>query len=457
MKASFDTNKIKWGICILLPLLCLLIPSSDVFTPTLKTFLVITIFCISLAATEVINLFITSLLFMTLYAFSGIVTTSQAFGAFGAELIWISVSTLLTVNVVSRTTILNRMAYWAVIQSKGSYLMLLMALCSLAIVSRILLQAAMGIICIVTIAAGIVEALNMKKTKAGAAMILVPAFAYLAAMFFIYPPDTILLFYGQASSLIKLSTTYGKYFQHNAIFVFVPFLCTLGIYFITKPKNTIDIGTIKELQSALPAMTSTEKKVLTLLLLFVLYLFTSQFHGMNIFYGFVFLPILFFMPGINAGTIQDVQKINFSMVLFLAACLAIGIVGGAAGIDKAVTKVAVPLLEGMPETIFLGFLYGLIFAFNFVMTPIAEYAALTLPVTQICLDLGFNLDVAYYIMLIAGQLPLLPYELVPLLVAVTIGEVATKDFFKIMGLVTIIVTVFTFTLGIAYWTMVGLL
>ncbi len=457
MRVSVNTNKLKWGICFLLPLLCLFIPTTSVFTPALKTFLVITFFCISLAATEVINLFITSLLFMALYAFSGIVTTSQAFGAFGTELIWISVATLLTVNVVERTTILNRMAYWAVLQSRGSYLMLLMALCLLAIVSRILLQAAMGIICIVTIAAGIAETLNMKKTKAGAAMILVPAFAYLAAMFFIYPPDTILLFYRQASSVIEMSTNYGKYFQYNAIFVVLPFLCTLGIYFITKPKEAIDISTIEELQRALPPMTSTEKKVFALLILFVIYLFTSQFHGMNIFYGFVFLPILFFMPAINAGIVQDIQKINFSMVLFLAACLAIGIVGGAVGIDKAVTELAVPLLDGMPETIFLGFLYGLVFALNFVMTPIAEYAALTLPVTQICLDLGFNLDITYHIMLIAGQIPLLPYELVPLLVAVTIGEVSTKDFFKIMSLVTVIVTVFTFTLGIGYWAMLGLL
>lgn len=456
MTKKYDVTKKKWLLCLLLPFLCFFIPLSEAITPNLKTFIIITIFCITLAATEVIPLFITGILFMALYSFSGIVSTGQAFAAFGTEVVWIAISALLLVHVVERTTILKRMAYWAVLQSRGSYLGLLICLCILAIVLKILLQATLAIVCVASIAASVVDALKLRGTKAGAAMILVPAFTYISP-FFLYMPESMLLFYTQIAGMIDISTDYIKYFHHNAVFIFLPFTCTFVIYLFTKPKESINLLAIKEMQAALPKMKSLEKKIVVLLILFVTYLFTTPLHGMNIFYGFIFLPILFFMPGINAGTVQDIQKINFSMVIFIGACLAIGMVGGMVGIGKAVTLLAVPLLDGLSESIFLACVYSIGFILNFIMTPIAEIAALTVPITQICLDLGFNIDLAYYTLLMATCQAILPYEIVPLLISMTIGGVSTGNFIRIMSIVAIITTIFIFTAGFAYWSMVGLL
>ena len=92
-------------------------------------------------------------------------------------------------------------------------------------------------------------------------------------------------------------------------------------------------------------MSSKEKKAVVMIVLLFVYLFSSNFTGLPAAYGFMTIPYLMFLPGIEIGN-TEVIGINFSMIFLVAACLGIGVVGAAVGFGDFLTNIAVPLLSG---------------------------------------------------------------------------------------------------------------
>jgi sodium-dependent dicarboxylate transporter 2/3/5 len=63
------SNRVKWAIALIIPLLVYLIPTTDVFTLKIKLFFVCTLFPILLAAFDLLPMIVYALLFPLLYIF----------------------------------------------------------------------------------------------------------------------------------------------------------------------------------------------------------------------------------------------------------------------------------------------------------------------------------------------------------------------------------------------------
>lgn len=452
------SEKIRWFLNFAAPLAFLLLPESEILTWNIKVFLAITLWAVIGYALELTDNIVISLIMMFMYGLSGIAPLKAVLGPWTADPAWMTLGALVLVSIVQRTTILKRMAYTAAICTKGSYVGLVLALVTMALVARIFLQGTMACIAVIVVAFGICESLGLGKSRASAGLMLATVISYMDANFFIYSPDFISILYNAAAPVQKIEPSYPAFFRDNAVFLVGNYLTALGIAWFCRPGVSLSEKTdFAEQLNALGKLNGNEWKIIFVLIGLVLFLFTHQYHHIDMVYGFIFAPMLLFMPGFFVGTVTDLKEVKYSVLFFIIACMAIGSAGNAVGFGKFVSVTIVPFLQDVSQITFLFSTYFSGVILNFLMTPLAEMASLGLPLAQICHDLHFNLEPMFYIFYQGAAQLWLPYETAVYLVAFSLGLIWLRDFLYIMTVKFIINLAFLATVGLAWWTFLGII
>ena len=449
---------LKWFFNFFIPLLLLLLPETEVLTWNVKLFLAITLWAVIGYALEITENLVISLIMMFLYCITGIAPMKAVLGPWTGDAVWMTVGALLLVSIVQKTTILKRLAYHAAIRTNGSYMKLVLATMTIALIARIFLQGTMASVAVIAISFGICESLGLGKSRASAGIMTITVIGYMDANFFLYSPDFISILYSAASSVVQVDPSYPAYFRDNAIFVIGYYLVGGAVGYFCRPEKNLGNREVFERQlEELGKLLPHEKKLIAVLVSLVVFLFTYQFHHVDMVYGFIFAPMLLFMPGFNVGNAQAIKEVPYPVLFFITACMSIGAAGNAVGFGQVVSATLVPMLQGVSETIFLyaAFFSGLLL--NFIMTPLAEMAALGLPFAQICQDLGFSIKPMFYMFFQGCAQLWLPYETAVYLVAFSMGLTRIRDFVMIMTIKFVINLVFLSTAGILWWKYLGLL
>ena len=154
---------------------------------------------------------------------------------------------------------------------------------------------------------------------------------------------------------------------------------------------------------------------------------------------------------------QDVYKINWGFIFFIAGCLSIGNVAGSLGVGAAVSTYALPVLEGKSYYVFFLFCWLLFFLCNFLLTPLAMMAAFTQPLTEIAINLGIDPTTVYFIVTSGLDQIVFPYEYALYLLVFAFGMIKMKHFVKAMIFKIILNFVIVFVLLVPYWNMMDLI
>ena len=181
----------KWIISVALPVLILLIPTTESFTPVLRMYLAITLWSIMAFAFELLNNMATSLLLLFGYGLTGVCSLSVPLSVFSTESVWITLCALALVTLIQKTHILERLAYTLSDKVGGSYVGIVYAVAVFSLLARLLLQGALAGVAALAVAYGISSALGYGKSKASAGILLTSAFVYLDSNYFLYSPDYI--------------------------------------------------------------------------------------------------------------------------------------------------------------------------------------------------------------------------------------------------------------------------
>lgn len=450
--------KIKWLFSILIPAALLLIPTNDTFTTPMRTFLVITLFGIMLFGFELVDTMIGSFILMFGYIIFNVAPMTDVLAPWTQDIPWMLMGSLILVEIVQRTTLLKRIAYFCAIKTGGSYMGIIFALITIGIIVSVLIPSSTAVIGLFIIAYGLCNALNLGVSLASAGIMIATAMGFMDAYYFVYSPTYIALLYNAVNQVIPVQPDYVTFFLHNAIFVVGLYIKAFIIGKVAKPKEGLNGKEyFIEQRNQLAPLSKDEKKIIIVLLALVIYLFTQQWHGLSMMYGFIVAPIILYLPGINIGTTEDVKKANYSTVVFIAACMSIGNAATYVGIGDAFSSVVYPLLEGTSPTIFLLIIWTIIVIFNFLMTPAAEMAVFGVPFAQICVDMGINVLPMMYTFFQGGSNLLLPYEAAMWLVCYGFGAMKMKHFAQLMGIKMAFDLVFLLVAGIPYWNIIGLL
>ena len=447
---------IMWICVIAAPIIVMLIPTQGVFTPQLRTFSAITLTAILLFAFNILPNFVVAVALPVSYMLLNVAEPNIAFAAWFSNIPWMFMGGFLLANVLERIGLLNRVAFWSIIKTGGTYSGILWGLAIAGIILN-LIAPGKAYVPMAALSFGICKALNFEKSREGAGIMMGGFFASWFPTFFLYNP-TFAIMPSLGKEVAPVQITWLQYFINNIPFVLWLAVCIFMVIKLCKPKKQIDIKdyAIQE-YSKLGKVSLEEKKSIIVVSLLFIFMFTSDLHGIDVGWGFALIPLLFFIPGINVGKPVDISKINFTMAIFTTACLSIGHVANSLGIGQIIANAVLPLLQGKSVFFVIGAVWLVCVVAKIFLTPLATYATLTVPLTQIALSLGISPLVIYYTMNLSTTEILFPYQWALVLIFMGYNLTSGKDFTRIWGTKMVLSFVFVLAIAVPYWMLIGLI
>lgn len=451
---------ISWIVTLALPIIILLIPTTEAFTSQIRLFFAITLMGIAMFCFDEMENAIAGILMMLLYIITGLAPMGTVFRAWTMDIPWYILATLLLVAILEDTSILRRIAYHCIVLTGGTYNGIIYGITLTAMLSIIIIPGTWTSLAVCAITVSIIKSLDLPVGKASGGIIMAACFGFHIASGFIYSPSGIQMFLNMSSSVegvdpASLQTNFIDFFIQDLPLVILPFLLAFIITKVMKPEKPINGKQyFKDQLKAMGPMSRDDKKVLVVLLVLLAYLLSNRWTGWNMLYGFMLAPIILYLPGIKVGKPEHFRKINFNIIFFIVACLAIGIVAAETGAGKFLTDALLPLMEGTGTYGFLAivFIFGILV--NFLLTPMAAMASIAPLLSGIAVGLGVTpLATTYAFYLGLDQL-ILPYEIGTYLIFFGMGYVTLKDFAKTSAIKMAVTVVFTLAIMIPWWMFV---
>lgn len=445
-------------ICIIIPIIILLMPETEYFTKEIKIYIAITLFIISIVSFELFDILIPSILLPSLYCISGIVDASTAFISWTNTIIYMIIGAFTLTNVLESCGLLNRIALFCIKKCGGTFNGTLYGL----LLTGIILAAVTfnnAYIIMITLGYGICKTMNLEKSNQSAVLMMAAGISANTVGVFMYDPAMMSLLQANAQTVIPdFKITWVEQFIYNApLFFFLVLFCWIMTK-IYKTKNLNSLGKeyFKNEYDKLGPISKKEKIALVVLSILMVFLLSSPFHGIDITYGFMLLPWILFLPGINVGTKQDIKNLPYGTIFFIAACLGIGMVGNALGASKIISTFLAPILEGQHILYILYVVLGLGILANLFMTPFAMVASLSGPVAQVVSNLELSLWPPLLALYHSCFLIFLPYEIPVWLVLFGFGMISMKNFILLSALNVFLFLLYFGIVMVPYWTLLGL-
>ncbi len=447
---------IKWAIVLIFEVILLLVPGSELFTYQIRMFLLVTSLGILLVAFDLLNLMAVSMLFPIGYLALGLAPIDVVFSGWTQTLPMVLVGCFLISSVLDRIGLLKRMAYWCILKCGGSYYGLLFGIFIAGTVIN-MVTGGNGYVIMAVFTFGLCKAFDLGKSIDSAIIMTVGALAGTASTMFIYAPIwmNILLNAANSASGIKYTLTFLQFLWQMLPYTIFCLILILILPIIFRPKQKILGKDFYQAEYEKLGKMHREEKIATALVIFIiLFLLTGQWHGIELDWGFVVLPWLMFLPGLQIATEEDIRKIDFSMVFFCVACLSIGILSTHLGLGQLIASLLLPVLQPLSSDIVIYAVYLFAVILNFLLTPFAILASFSEPIAQIAVSLGINPLGALWSMYIGVDQVFLPYEYIAYLIFYSFGFIKMSDFIKIYGLKSVLVSLLTFFVLIPWWNFV---
>ncbi len=450
-------NEVIKLVITALPLLLFLAPTNDFFTADLRLFLILTLIAIVSFATDSLPQTGVAIALPVSYVITGIAPGDVVFAAWLNYVPWMMIGALILALILEKTKLMKRIAYHCILVTGASYRGIIIGLILAGVIMNLFIMDN-SIVPMAALAYGICRALELKPGKASAGIMLSAAFSALTPMNWLYSSNlAILIGLGQASGG-PASVGWFEVIQHQLPMV----LYTLGLgmlcLLLFRPKDHINgKDYFKGELDKMGKMSKEEKKAMAILLLLFALLVTSSLTHLEPGWLFALVPCLSFLPGMDLMNDQDIYKLNWGFIFFIAGCLSIGNVASSLGVGAAVSEYALPVLEGRSYYVFFLFVWLLFFLCNFLLTPLAMMAAFTQPLTEIAINLGIDPLTVYFIITSGLDQIVFPYEYALYLLVFAFGMIKMGDFVKAMIFKILLNFVIVFALLIPYWGIMNMI
>ena len=452
---------IKWIISLLIPILILCTPVNELYTWQMKVYLACSIWMILAVAFELFdNVFVPAFVCPALWYMTGAVPLDIAYKSWTQETLYVIVGAFLLASILERIGLLQRIAYWCILRFggtfRGTYWGIAVACTVVSFVTFCNAYVVLAAVCY-----GICKAFNLQKSRAAALITMSALIGTQTARLFLYSPQT--------TGLIELGvrTVSPEYTMpwYEFMWDMLPniLLCVVILWIYAKifGMKKIDIYFGKEYfqeqYNALGKMSSKEKKASALVAILMVYMVASPLLGLPGNYGFLIIPMLFFLPGINVATKETIKNCDWAMIFFVSSCLGIGLVGEYLGLTNLITTYLTPIMSslGSMGAIYIMLVFGILL--NFVLTPTAMMAAFPASISALAVSLNLDPLALIFPFQISTDLVFLPYEYVPYLIFFSFGTVTMGDFIKFSTVKVIVTFVFLGLVLVPWWYLIGVL
>ena len=460
----------KWGLSFLLPVCAYLAVQSAVqatpgLNPNLPLFFGITIWAITVWATEILPAVPTAAAMTFLYLLCKVAPPPVIFGAWGSFLPWICFGALILSEALEDTGLTRRLALCLMNAVGATFVRTVASLMVVGLVMAFLLPDIMcRVIIFVAIAHGLVLALELDpKSRISSAIIMAGFCAATSPGYgFLTGTEMALISMDQVKALITMPT-WGQYAAANLPFILL--YCAFSVFMCVRiipgkehiPHEDHLKEVVAERLKAMGPMTAQEWKLLVLMVVAITGLLTTKIHGLNGYFLYAIITLCCYLPGINLAKPEKVRQLNVGFLVFIVGCLSMGAVAVHLGAAKWFASLVVPMIQGLSSTWVVFSAYVSAVAINFILTPLAAVSSLSLPWTEIATQLGMNPLPTIYAFLYGLDQYIFPYEYALYMYIFGTGFITPKHMFAGLGLRMLFVAGGLLLLQIPYWKIIGLM
>jgi solute carrier family 13 (sodium-dependent dicarboxylate transporter), member 2/3/5 len=459
MNNGLNTRSIiLWGISIIMPLLVLLIPVTEAFTPEIRLFFAVTLFVIFLWALELMPFVIPAILLPVLYVVLGLSPPPVAFGPWGHYIPWMLLAGMILTFIFDEAGLLRRISYWAILKTGGSFVGLLYGLMiSGIIIALILPDIASRAVLFVAIAFGICKALDLKPlSKEASAVMLAGVMSALTPSYIFYTSAAGTLIAWEAAAEFGYSISWTQYILYNGlptlIWCFLTILI-IQLMFAGKQKECYK-NYFHEEYRKMGRLKTSEKKLAVIALGLCLFVVLESYHGIAVGWGFVAAVFICYLPGINLGKESSYKNANFPLVVFVASCMAIGTTSNLLGAGNFIADMLQPYIGGGTLHVVVA-TWLLAVIVNFVMTPLAALASLSGPLAGIANVADVSIVPVLYAWNQGLEQVILPYEYALILLAFGYGYISLRHFIAYFSVRMVFNLIFILLIAIPFWMIAG--
>lgn len=449
---------LSWLAIILVPLAIYMVPLSKTFTADIRLFLVITVAAILCWAFEPVHLIVPSLLLPAVYILIGLAEPAQVYQPWSMPVPWLLIGGFIIAAIFEGTGLMKRVAYWCILRAGGSYVGILFGILFSGIFVALMVPSNGGrvtLYCALTY--GICKALDLKPKSNTASAIMMCGFFGAIGIAFMYMTGSETIIMGQSMLAEKgFGFTWMEYAKWNLpIFIIWGIMQVLVMMLVLKPDSEIHGKEyFKQEYAALGKMSSKEKKMAVIFAFIFGMLMWGKFAPQWI---FIFASCLAFMPGIQLADQEILKKVNLPMLIFVTSTMTIGVVAGKVGAGKWLADAVAPLLD-QSGTVFTFFAVWLVAVLvNFLLTPLAAMASLTVPMIDLAVQIGVNPQPVIFTFMQGLNQVILPYEYALVLLMYSFGMISMKNLMKVFGARMVANLVFILVIALPYWKLVGIL
>lgn len=331
------------------PALLWLVPLN--LEPKAHHAIAISLFMILAWATEIMDHGVTGLIGCYLFWALGVVKFDIAFSGFADDTPWFLLGALLMGVVAAKSGLARRLAYAVTMRLGASYSRLLLALILSDFLLTFLVPSGMARVTIMAaVAAGLAEAFGAGVgSNIGRGMFLI--LTYTAGVFdkTIIAGAAAVTGRGIIESIGHAEVLWSRwllaYLPSDIITILVAWRVTLWLYPPETPSLPGGVAYLKEERRKLGVWTPMEKKALALMLLAVALWSTDFLHHISpamIGLGIGLAPLLPFLRMLGA---EDLKRLNFLQLFFVAAAVGMGKVLTAANGLSVLTKIVFAWLQ----------------------------------------------------------------------------------------------------------------
>lgn len=398
-----------------------------------------TILAIGMFAFSLMPNFVVAVLLLMYYIVTGVAGPDLAFVGWLAPIPWLVMCGMLIGVVMERTGLANRIALLTISRIGTTPVRLFVAFLLAGFALGALIPDIITVdILFMTIASGMCRSLHLENDGRTSSVLILAAFFGVVCSSAAYLPNNTGIIGLLMVKDMGVPFSWLSFFGDNIWFNLWQALVCYGMLYLVGGKNLgLRIAECREHAAeelkAMGGISRNEVKTLILALIALLAFVTEPIHGIPGYFAFCTVVLLGFTPLFNLMENEDISKIQFPILFFIAGCMAIGIVAGQLGIPAWLADKIVPYLRQLDSNAGSSlFAYGTGIVANLVLTPVAAATALSVPMAEIATSLGLGVKPVLYSFLYGLDQFILPYELAPALIMFATGYVKLKYLIPIM-------------------------
>ena len=402
----------------------------------------------------------TSLLTLLLFPILGVMSFETTFRAFSGKAVWLIFSGMALSLTISETPLGPRLAR-LVLGRVGSYARLVLSLHILGLVLAVLIPS--GVVRILILMPMLISLLKAMGEKPGsrvsAALILsLVCSTYYGGTGILTASVPNLVVFG-AMEARGITFYWGEWALYMLpVMGLVRTGCCYLLVRLLLPLPQQPPAPPPAEEAPVPTRpTASERKAVGILLLGILLWATDAFHGIHPAYVGLLLVLLCYLPGWGPLSPAHLRKINFPILIYVAAAFAMGYAMEDTGLNDRMGAVLTGWLDlsGSHALAKLGAVTCLLLPVDFL----ADTAAIAAILTPLLLDFGADIGLAAIptalSVAIGTSLVFIPYQSAPFMLAFSFRYVRMGQFILLMTLISLVTLTILVPLNLLYWHLIG--